>query len=69
MKLKDWATVTCKTYDKGKREKSRISCRCRDTDKNCPAEKSWPNHVRNEQLIGSKKTYGPQNKYSVDSLK
>ena len=23
------------------------------TDKNCPAEKSWPNHVKNEQHIGS----------------
>ena len=21
-------------------------------DKNCPAEKSWPNHVKNEQHIG-----------------
>ena len=31
------------------------------TDTNCPAEKSWPNHVKNEQHIGSEKTYGPQN--------
>ena len=23
------------------------------TDKNCPAEKSWPNHVEDEQHIGS----------------
>ena len=30
------------------------------TDKNCPAGKSWPNHVKNEQHIGSEKTYGPQ---------
>ena len=29
------------------------------TDKNCPAGKSWPNHVKNEQQIGSEKTYGP----------
>ena len=31
------------------------------TDKNCPAEKSWPNHVEIDQHIGSKKTYVPQN--------
>ena len=31
------------------------------TDTNCPAGKSWSNHVKNEQHIGSKKTYGPQN--------
>ena len=31
------------------------------TDKNCPPGKSCPNHVKNEQLIGSKKTYGPKN--------
>ena len=31
------------------------------TDTNCPAGKSWPNHVKNEQHIGSEKTYGPQN--------
>ena len=30
-------------------------------DKNCPAGKSWPNHVKNEQHIGSEKTYGPRN--------
>ena len=30
------------------------------TDRNCPAGKSWPNHVKNEQPIGSEKTYGPQ---------
>ena len=56
--------VTCKMRDKGQGEKSRISCRCRNkerrqTNKNCPAEKSWPNHVKNEQHIGSKKTYDP----------
>ena len=27
------------------------------TDKNCPAEKSWPNHVKNEQHIGSENIY------------
>ena len=31
------------------------------TDRNCPAERSWPNHVKNEQHIGSEKTYGPKN--------
>ena len=30
------------------------------TDTNCPPGKSWPNHVKNEQHIGSEKTYGPQ---------
>ena len=32
------------------------------TDKiqNCPAEKSWPNHVKNEQHIASEKTYRPK---------
>ena len=28
------------------------------TDKNCPAEKIRPNHVKNEQHFGSEKTYG-----------
>ena len=31
------------------------------TDTNCPAGKSWPKHVKNEQHIGSEKTYGPKN--------
>ena len=31
------------------------------TDTNCPAGESWPNHVKNEQHIGSEKTYGPKN--------
>ena len=31
------------------------------TDTNCPAGKWWPNHVKNEQHIGSEKTYGPKN--------
>ena len=30
------------------------------TDTNCPAGKSWPNHVKNEQHIGSEKTHGPK---------
>ena len=36
------------------------------TDTNCPAEKSWPNHVKNEQHIGSEKTYGPQKYGTVE---
>ena len=28
------------------------------TDTNCPTGKSWPNHVKNEQHIGSEKTCG-----------
>ena len=31
------------------------------TDTNCHAGKSWPNHVKSEQHIGSEKTYGPKN--------
>ena len=31
------------------------------TDTNCPTGKSWPNHFKNEQDIGSEKTYGPKN--------
>ena len=30
------------------------------TDTNCPAGESWQNHVKNEQHIGSEKTYGPK---------
>ena len=37
------------------------------TDTNCPAGKSWPNHVKNEQHIGSEKTYGP--KTTAEQLK
>ena len=31
------------------------------TDTNCPAGISWPNHVKNEQHIGSEKKSGPKN--------
>ena len=31
------------------------------TEKNCPPGESWLNHVKNEQHIGSEKTYGPKN--------
>ena len=30
------------------------------THTNCPVGKSWPNPFKNEQHIGSEKTYGPQ---------
>ena len=29
------------------------------------AEKSWPNHVKNEQRIGSEKTYGPRKYWTI----
>ena len=32
------------------------------TDKNCPAENTWPSHVKSEQHIGSKKNYGSYKK-------
>ena len=54
----DWPMSHAKLVIKDNYEKSRISCRWRDkkvwTDKNCPAEKSWPNHVKSEQHIGYK---------------
>ena len=31
------------------------------TDKNCPAEKSWPNHVKMSSISDLKKTIRPQN--------
>ena len=47
--------VTCKTRDKGQQENSRILCRCCDKEtadrRKQSAEKSWPNHVKNEQHI------------------
>ena len=33
--------------------------------KNCPAENSWQNHVKNEQHIGSEKTYGPTKYWTI----
>ena len=32
-----------------------------DTNRQCPAGKSWSSHVKNEQHIGPEKIYGPQN--------
>ena len=51
------------TRDNRKNPENRVVAAIRKlrTDTNCPAGKSWPNHVKNEQQIGSAKTYGPQN--------
>ena len=51
------------TRDNRKSPEYRVAAAIRKlrTDPNCPAGKSWPNHVKNEQHIGSEKTYGPQN--------
>ena len=38
------------------------------TDTNCPAGKSWPNHVKNEQHIRSEKTYGPKKYWKVNIM-
>ena len=38
------------------------------TDANCPAGKSWPNHVTIEQNIESEKTYGPQNNEQLNIM-
>ena len=51
------------TRDNRKNSEYRVVAAIRKlrTDTNCPAGKSWPNHVKNEQHIGSEKTYGPKN--------
>ena len=51
------------TKDNRKHQEYRVVAAIRklQTDTNCPAGKSWPNHVKNEQHIGSEKTYGPKN--------
>ena len=38
------------------------------TDTNCPAGKSWPNHVKNEQHIGSEKILRRQTAFSFAVL-
>ena len=52
----------CVTRDNRKNPEYHVVAAIRKlrTDKNCPAGKSWSNHVKNEQHIGSEKTYGPQ---------
>ena len=51
----------CMTRDNRKNLEYHVAAAIRKlcTDTNCPAGKSWPNHVKNEQHIGSEKTYGP----------
>ena len=51
------------TRDKRKSIEYRVAAAIRKlrTDTNCPAGKSWPNHVKNEQHVGSEKAYGPKN--------
>lgn len=49
----------CKTCDNGQQGKNSeyhvvVVRRGPWTDKNCPTENTWPNHVENEQHIGSK---------------
>ena len=65
MKLKDWPMSHAKRVTKDKRKNPEYhavgATRRLWTDKDCPAEKSRPNHVKNDQHIGSKRTYGPKN--------
>ena len=76
MKLKSkffqLANITCKTRDKGQWENPEYhvvaAIRKLRTDTNCPAGKSWPNHVKNEQHIGSEKTYGPKTYWIVNIM-
>jgi len=49
----------CKTCDNGQQGKNSeyhvvVVRRGPWTDKNCPTANTWPNHVENEQHIGSK---------------
>ena len=37
-------------------------------EKNCPTETSWPNHGKNEQHIGSKRTKAPQKLDSLNTM-
>ena len=39
------------------------------TDKNSPAENTWPKIVKNEQHIGSKKIYGPKIKLNTNDTR
>ena len=63
--LANWPVSHAKrlTRDNRKNPEYRVIAAIRKlrTDTNCPAGKSWPNHVKNEQHIGSVKTYGPKN--------
>ena len=48
----DWSVSHLNRVPKDNRKTPRISCRCRERE---TAEKLWPNHVKNEQHIGSKR--------------
>ena len=53
--------LTSEQQEKNPEYRIVVAIRKLPTDINCPAGKSWPNHVKNEQHIESEKTYGPQN--------
>ena len=63
--LANWPRSHAKrvTRDNRKNAEYRVVAAIRKlrTDTKSPAGKSWPNHIKNEQHIGSEKTYGPQN--------
>ena len=63
--LANWPMSHAKrvTRDNRKNPEYRVVAAIRKlrTGTNCPAGKLWPNHVKNEQHIGSEKTYGPKN--------
>ena len=59
----DWLMPNAKrmTKDNKKNPEYHVVARIRRprSDKNCLAEKSWSNHVKNEQYIGSKRPTPP----------
>ena len=61
----DWSMSHAKRATKDNRKNPEYhvvaAIRKLTTDKSCPAEKSWPNHVKNEQHIGSENTHDPKN--------
>ena len=63
--LANWPMSHAKrvTRDNWKNPEYRVIAAIRKlrTGTNCPAGESWLNHVKNEQHIGSEKTYGPKN--------
>ena len=62
--LADWPISHAKrvTRDNRKNPEYRFVAAIRKlwTDTNCPAGKSWPNHVKNEQHIGSEIPTAPK---------
>ena len=57
----------CMTMDKRKNPQYHVVVAIRKpwTEKNCPAEKSWPNHDKNEQHIGFEEINGPRKYWTV----